>query len=198
MPRSSAETRAVCRVPRKPRCVTETPGKWPSAVRLVRCEGSKCGIVKNGLDARLVSHVKILPFACPPAIVVWSAEMAMAVIGPDSTAISCQYLVHQHALKLTFGSWANNHFQVLVIIKHKYYSLGRSQHYRRRHSKARRRPKVSLSRFRKRMAVEFPQPSPAHHLPRWRWRFEIGLVEEELRAERDITAVAGKKGEARR
>lgn len=198
MPRSSAETRAVCRVPRKPICVTETPGMWPSAVRLLRCEGSKCGIVKNGLDARLVSQVKMLPVACPPAIVVWSAEMAMAVIGPDSTAGSCQYFAHQHALELTFSSRANDHFQVLVVIKHKYYSLGRPQHYRRRHSQARRRSKVSLSRFRKRMAVELPQPRPAHHLPWRRWCFEVGLVEEELRANRDIAAMAGEKRESRR
>lgn len=42
---------------------------------------------RNGLEARLVSHVKIFPLACPPATVVWSADMATAVTVPDSTAV---------------------------------------------------------------------------------------------------------------
>lgn len=48
---------------------------------------------RKGLEARLVSHVKMFPFAWPPATLVWSADMAMAVIGPDSTAIF-SYISH--------------------------------------------------------------------------------------------------------
>lgn len=42
---------------------------------------------RNGLDARLVSQVKMLPLAWPPATVLWSAEIAIDVIEPDSTAV---------------------------------------------------------------------------------------------------------------
>ena len=44
---------------------------------------------KNGREARLVSQVNILPSSWPPPIVVWSAEIATAVTGPDSTATRC-------------------------------------------------------------------------------------------------------------
>lgn len=43
-------------------------------------------MLRNGREGRDVSHVYMLPLACPPAIVVWSADTAMAVMGPDSTA----------------------------------------------------------------------------------------------------------------
>ncbi len=43
-------------------------------------------MLRNGLEARVVSQLNMLPFACPPAMVVWSADIAMAVMGPDSTA----------------------------------------------------------------------------------------------------------------
>ena len=50
-------------------------------------------MTRNGLEALVVSQVKMLPLAWPPAIVLWSAEMAMEVMGPDSTAVSkCQHI----------------------------------------------------------------------------------------------------------
>ena len=94
MPRSSAETRAVWRVPRKPRCVTLTFGKWPSAVLLCRWVWSRGGMLRKGLAGRVVSQVNMLPLVWPPAMVVWSAEMAMAVMGPDSTAGTSQPQEH--------------------------------------------------------------------------------------------------------
>lgn len=74
--------------------VIATFGTCPSVVRLSAWDGSRCGIVRNGRDARLVSHVKMLPLAWPPAIVVWSADIAMAVIEPDSTATYRQQREH--------------------------------------------------------------------------------------------------------
>lgn len=86
IPRSSAETIAVCRVPRNPRWITDTSGTWPSEVRLWVSPAAKCSMLRNGREGLDVSHVKILPAAWPPAIVLWSADIAIEVIGPDSTA----------------------------------------------------------------------------------------------------------------
>lgn len=53
-------------------------------------------MLRKGLAApRVVSHVKMLPLACPPAMVVWSAETAIEVMGPDSTAAGNQWLAEQ-------------------------------------------------------------------------------------------------------
>lgn len=60
-------------------------------------------MLRNGLAGRVVSQVNMLPLAWPPAMVVWSAEMAMAVMGPDSTAGKCsvshRLMAHQRLSK---------------------------------------------------------------------------------------------------
>ncbi len=80
-------------------------------------------MVRNGLEALVVSQVKMLPLAWPPAIVLWSAEMAMEVMGPDSTAVStCQHILDDRTYYVqkatTFSAWPNDHLQILIVIKH--------------------------------------------------------------------------------
>ena len=56
---------------------------------------------RNGRDGRLVSQVNMLPLAWPPAIVVWSAETAMDVMEPDSTAEFCVSLIRSIVVMTT-------------------------------------------------------------------------------------------------
>lgn len=86
MPLPSADTKAVCLVPKNPRCSTDTPSIRPSTFRASRTGRDWGGIVRKGRVGLASSQVKICPCECPPAIVVWSAEAARAVIDPHSTA----------------------------------------------------------------------------------------------------------------
>lgn len=84
MPLSSAETRAVCLVPRKPRWSIAASVVCPSASGVRSLSIGE--IWRNGFAGFASSQVNILPDACPPAIVERSAEMLIAVTEPHSIA----------------------------------------------------------------------------------------------------------------
>ena len=84
MPLSSAETRAVCLVPRKPRCSIAASVVCPSASGVRRRSVGE--IWRNGFAGFASSHVNILPDAWPPAMVERSAEMLIEVTEPHSIA----------------------------------------------------------------------------------------------------------------
>lgn len=84
IPLSSAETRAVCRVPRKPRCNIAASAVCPSASGLRRRSIGE--ICRKGFAGFPSSQVKMFPDAWPPAIVERSAEMLIEVTEPLSTA----------------------------------------------------------------------------------------------------------------
>jgi hypothetical protein len=69
IPPSSAETRAVCRVPKNPTCKIAVLETCPSERRSSRRSRSRGGIWRNGLAGLESSHVKMCPVACPPATV---------------------------------------------------------------------------------------------------------------------------------
>ena len=86
------------------------------------------GTWRNGFAGLANSHVNILPLACPPAMVEWSAERAMEVTGPDSTAERNLALMKsspelRELLKHTFCSRPNDRFETLVIVKYQYYAF---------------------------------------------------------------------------
>jgi hypothetical protein len=48
---------------------------------------------RKGRAAFAVSHVKMLPLAWPPATMRWSADIAIEVRAPDSTAITVSTII---------------------------------------------------------------------------------------------------------
>ena len=79
-------------------------------------------MLRNGLEGRLVSQVKIFPLACPPAIVEWSAEIARDVKAPDSTAVKVVNNSDRQGPDRekapTFCSRPNDHLEILVEVEH--------------------------------------------------------------------------------
>jgi hypothetical protein len=69
MPPSSADTRAVCRVPRNPMWRIATPDTWPSERLSSRVFRSRGGIWRKGFAGLASSQVKMCPVAWPPATV---------------------------------------------------------------------------------------------------------------------------------
>ena len=97
----------------------------PSASGL-RCR-SIGGICRKGFAGFPSSQVNMFPDAWPPAIVERSADMLIEVTEPLSIAMDTQIndssrLVDSWKL-LTLRAWANDRFEILVVVEDKYYAF---------------------------------------------------------------------------